>query len=170
MKKLLICTVILLAGLTASAQGVWSVGTIEPDELKNEKGGVYYRYDLEGVGSLILRDWKDWAFKIITENGKFDSFEMNDNFSHGIFYVLGYYSDDDKLEFKFKDDRLEVDHNTQQSAWINKDWTHYIYNKNKIKKAFRALKEGKGYIRIIMKRASDTDFDLKVTPYKEPQP
>ena len=95
---------------------------------------------------------------------------MNDNFSHGIFYVLGYYSDDDKLEFKFKDDRLEVDHNTQQSAWINKDWTHYIYNKNKIKKAFRALKEGKGYIRIIMKRASDTDFDLKVTPYKEPQP
>ena len=68
---------------------------------------------------------------------------MNDEISHGIFYTFGYYNDDNKLEFKFKDDRLEVDHNNKKSAWINKKWTHYFYNKNKIKKAFRALKEGK---------------------------
>ena len=139
--------------------------TIEADELKDEKGGVFYRYDLEGVGSVILRDWKDWEFKIITESGEFDSFEMNDEISHGIFYTFGYYNDDNKLEFKFKDDRLEVDHNNKKSAWINKKWTHDFYNKNKIKKAFCALKEGKGYVRIVYARKSAPDFDLKVTPY-----
>ena len=110
MKKLLTIVLLLVTGLTASAQGKWSTGTIEADDLKDEKGGVFYRYDLEGVGSIILRDWNDWEFKIITESGQFDSFEMNDEISHGIFYTFGYYTDDNKLEFKFKDDRLEVDH------------------------------------------------------------
>lgn len=166
MKKLL-TFILFFAGLTANAQGIWSTGTIEADDLKDEKGGVFYRYDLEGVGSLILRDWDGWEFKIITESGQFDSFEMNDEISHGIFYTFGYYTDDNKLEFKFNDDRLEVDHNDKQSAWINKKWTHYFYNKNKIKKAFRALKAGKGYVRIICKRKSQPDFDLKITPYNQ---
>lgn len=156
---------LLLISLTMGAQGIWSTGTIDADELTGEKGGTFYRYYLEGVGSLILRDWRDWKFSIITENGKFDSFEMNDRFSHGIFYTLGYYTDENKLDFKFKDDRLEVDHNNQKSAWINKDWTHYIYNKNKIKKAFRALKDGKGYVRIVCARKGMPDFDIKITPY-----
>ena len=60
---------------------------------------------------------------------------------------------------------MTVDHNNKQSAWINKKWTHYFYNKNKIKKAFRALKEGKGYVRIVCARKSAQDFDLKITPY-----
>ncbi len=169
MKKLLTIVLILLTELTASAQGTWSTGTIEADDLKDEKGGVFYRYDLEGVGSIILRDWNGWEFKIITESGEFDSFEMNDEISHGIFYTFGYYTDDNKLEFKFKDDRLEVDHNNKQSAWINKKWTHYFYNKNKIKKAFRALKDGKGYVRIVCARKSAQDFDLKITPYNQQQ-
>ena len=105
MKKILLLLSALVSTLCISAQGTWSTGTIEADDLKDEKGGVYYRYDVEGVGSIILRDWKDWDFKIITESGEFDSFEMNDNISHGMFYTFGYYTDDNKLEFKFKDDR-----------------------------------------------------------------
>jgi len=72
MKKLFTIVLMLIAGLTVCAQGTWSTGTIEADDLKDEKGGVFYRYDLEGIGSLILRDWEGWEFKIITESGQFD--------------------------------------------------------------------------------------------------
>jgi hypothetical protein len=53
MKKLFAITLLLLTGLTASAQGTWSTGMNEADELKGEKGGPYYCYDLEGMGILF---------------------------------------------------------------------------------------------------------------------
>ena len=42
MKKLFALTLLLLTGLTASAQGTWSTGMNEADELEGEKGGPYY--------------------------------------------------------------------------------------------------------------------------------
>ena len=60
MKKLFAIAFLLFAVLTASAQGTWSTGMNEADELKGLLGGPYYRYDVEGMGSFILWDWEDW--------------------------------------------------------------------------------------------------------------
>ena len=40
MKKLL-TFILLFAGLAANAQGTWSTGTIEADDLKDEKVGCF---------------------------------------------------------------------------------------------------------------------------------
>ena len=68
MKKLFAIAFLLFAVLTASAQGTWSTGMNEADELKGLLGGPYYRYDVEGMGSFILWDWEDWKFNKIWSN------------------------------------------------------------------------------------------------------
>ena len=164
MKKLFAITLLLLTGLTASAQGTWSTGMNEADELKGEKGGPYYCYDLEGMGSFVLWDWEDWSFKILTEKGTFDVWYDKAKIRHYILFTMGLYTEEGKLVEKF-DDALEADHIEMKSAWMNKKWTHYIYDRKKIKKMFRALKSGNGYVRIVCKRRGQPDFDLKITPY-----
>lgn len=138
---------------------------LEADELKGQEANPYYRYEVEGEGSFVLWDWKDWAFRINTTNGIFDVWKNN----YGMYWVkftIGLYDNDDKLLTKFEDS-LEADYREMRSAWMNKKWTHYFYNKNKLKKMFKALKSGDGYVRIICKRRGAPDFDLKVMPYKE---
>ena len=48
MKKLVTTALMLLVVLTANAQGSWSTGMREGDELKGDNGGPYYRYEVEG--------------------------------------------------------------------------------------------------------------------------
>ena len=73
MKKLLTIALMLLAGLTVSAQdGTWTTGVNEPDELKGTDGGPYYCYDIEGEGSFVVWNWDDFLFKINTHKGLFD--------------------------------------------------------------------------------------------------
>ena len=55
MKKLLIMLHLLITVLVANAQGTWSTGMREGDELKGDNGGLYYRYEIEGDGGLVLR-------------------------------------------------------------------------------------------------------------------
>ena len=163
MKKIILF-VMLLAAMNASAQGKWTTGFNEADELKGQEGGPFFRYDLEGMGSLILWNWEDWGFKILTENGTFDVWYNEANTHHFVRFTMGLYTLDGKLKEKF-DDVLEADHIEMKSAWMNKKWTHYIYDRKKIKKMFRALRSGDGYVRIVCKRRGAPDFDLKITPY-----
>ena len=164
MKKLLTIALLMLAGLTASAQeGTWSTGMNEADELKGTLGGPYYRYDVEGIGSFILWDWEDWNFKIITDKGKFeDTFAPNT----GNYYVMismGLYTPDGHLTDIFENS-LAI-HRDGKSAWINKNWMYKTSHKKMIKKMFHALKSGEGYVRIVCKRKDMSDFDLKITKY-----
>ena len=39
--------------------------------------------------------------------------------------------------------------------------------KKKVNKIFKALSDGTGYVRILAPRYNTTDFDLKITPYRE---
>lgn len=72
MKKFFTIALILMVAMTASAQGTWTTGTREGDELKGDNGGPYYRYEIKNDGGLVLWDWNDWAFKIFTTKGGFD--------------------------------------------------------------------------------------------------
>ncbi len=176
MKKLLTIA-LLLVGMTASAQtdstatavpnktqeGMWSTGMNEADELKGTEAGPYYRYDVEGIGSFILWDFDDWAFKIITEKDMFDVWHNN----YGNYYVkviMGLYTLDGKLLDKFENS-IQADHNDGKSAWINKKWIYYPSHRKKLRKMMRTLKSGDGYIRIVCARKSLSDFDMKVTKF-----
>ena len=164
MKKLLVITLMMLSGMTATAQGVWSTGMNEADELKGLLGGPYYRYDVEGIGSFILWDWEDWKFRIITDKGKFE-----EHISSGKWYTsinLGLYSSDGKLTDKLES-IIEVDHSDPNTATIDKNWMAYYGpgKKSKIKKMIRSLKSGDGYVRIVCSRVGMQDFDLKITKY-----
>lgn len=164
MKKLLVITLMMLSGIAATAQGVWSTGMNEADELKGLLGGPYYRYDVEGIGSFILWDWEDWKFRIITDKGKFE-----EHISSGKWYTsinLGLYSSDGKLTDKLES-IIEVDHSDPNTATIDKNWMAYYGpgKKSKIKKMIRSLKSGDGYVRIVCSRVGMQDFDLKITKY-----
>lgn len=163
MKKSLTIALLMLASFTANAQGTWSTGKNEADELKGVSGGPHYRYDIEGMGTFVLWDWEDWEFKIITDKGKFeDTFAPNT----GNYYVMismGLYTPDGHLTDKFENS-LAI-HKDGKSAWINKKWMYKASHKKMIKKMFHALKSGEGYVRIVCKRKNMSDFDLKITKY-----
>ncbi len=91
MKKLLTIGMLLLAGLTAKAQGVWSTGVIEGDALKGTPTRTYYQYDVEGMGSFILFDWEDWYFHIFTDKGTFDV-QYSSSVGHHISFSMGLYT------------------------------------------------------------------------------
>jgi len=162
MKKLLILLHLVVAGLVASAQGTWSTGMNEADELKGLLGGPYYRYDVEGMGSFILWDWEDWKFRIITDKGTF--YSLSGNAGQYVSISMGLYTPEGQLKEKFENS-IEVDITSRNTATINKNWMYFPGHRKKIKKMIRALKSGEGYVRIVCKRNNMQDFDLKVTKY-----
>ena len=165
MKKLVTTALMLLVVLTANAQGSWSTGMREGDELKGDNGGPYYRYEVEGEGGLVLWDWNDWEFKIFTTNGGFDVWYYQNSGFRYIRITMGLYTLDGKLTDK-RDIELAADH-THKEAWINKKGLYYPATRKMIKKMLRALKSGEGYVRIICARKGAADFDLKIMPYNQ---
>ena len=53
MKKLLTIAMMLLAGLTANAQGKWSIVKVEADELKGVKGGESYKFSVDSNNKVL---------------------------------------------------------------------------------------------------------------------
>jgi hypothetical protein len=43
-----------------------------------------------------------------------------------------------------------------------------VGQKGKVKKIFKALLSGTGYVRIVAERFQTTDFDMKIIPYSKP--
>ena len=162
MKKLLTIALLLFEGITASAQGTWSTGMNEADELKGLLGGPYYRYDVEGMGSFILWDWEDWKFRIITDKGTF--YVQSGSVGKYVSYSMGLYSLDGQLTDKFEN-WIEADNTSYDQATINTKWFYTHNPKKKIKKMLQALKSGEGYVRIVCKRSNMQDFDLTITKY-----
>lgn len=166
MKKLLAVVIFLFEGLTIIAQGTWSTGMNEADELKGFLGGPYYRYDVEGMGSFILWDWEDWKFRIITDKGTFDV--QSGSIGKYVSYSMGLYTLDGQLTDKFEN-WIEADNTSYNTATVNTKWWYAHSPKKKIKKMLQALKSGEGYVRIVCKRYNEQDFDLKITKYDIPE-
>ena len=165
MNKLFTIVLLLIAGFTASAQGTWSTGMREGDELKGDNGGPYYRYEVEGEGGFVLWDWNDWEFKIFTTKGGFDVWYYQNSGFRYIRITMGLYTLDGKLTAK-RDIELAVDH-THKEAWINKKGLYYPATRKLLKKMLRALKSGDGYVRVICARKNAEDFDIKIMPYSQ---
>lgn len=166
MKKLLTIALLLLAGLTASAQeGTWTTGVNESDELKGSIGGPYYSYDIEGEGSFVVWDWDDFLFKINTDKGVFDVWYYESTATRFMRVTLGLYTMDGKMVDKLENLELFADI-SGKSAWTSKD-TYWYATKKKIKKMKRALKTGEGYIRIICARKDAPELDVKIAPYNQ---
>lgn len=162
MKKLFAIAFLLFAVLTASAQGTWSTGMNEADELKGLLGGPYYRYDVEGMGSFILWDWEDWKFRIITDKGTF--YVQSGSVGKYVSYSMGLYTLDGQLTDKFEN-WIEAENISSNTATINTNWWYTHSPKKKIKKMLQALKSGEGKVRIVCKRNNMQDFDLTITKY-----
>lgn len=187
MKKLLTITLMLLAELTAGAQGTWSTVEVPADELKGEKGGTHYKYSVEGVGEIEIYDWNDCLVRVGTYEGSFDYKEitsrkvMNYSMGGGVStqsepyatprlsstVLIGKYDNNGKLKDK-SEEGWEVDSNQNyQNVMVNKKWFFYPQSCRKIKKLVKAMQSGDGYVRIVIKRKEMPDFDLKITPYSQ---
>ena len=165
MKKLMTIALMLLVVVIANAQGTWSTGMRQGDELKGDEGGPFYRYEVEGEGGLVLWDWNDWEFKIFTTKWDFDVWYYQNSGFRYIRITMGLYTLDGKLTDK-RDIELAADH-THKEAWINKKGLYYPATRKKIKKMLRALKSGEGYVRVICARKGAPDFDLQIMPYNQ---
>ena len=163
MKKVLLFLMVVVA-MTANAQGTWTSGTREGDELKGDNGGPYYRYEIENNGGLVLWDWNDWAFKIFTTKGEFDVWYYQNSGFRYIRITMGLYTLDGKLTEKLDVLELAADH-THKEEKIKKKGLYYPSTRKIIKKILRALKSGEGYVRVVCARKGAEDFDIKITPY-----
>lgn len=181
MKKLFVFTMLVLVSMTASAQGTWTTIEKPADELKGEKGGTHYKYTVEGVRAVEIYDWDDWLFKITTFDGGFDYNVIttrqvyNADLSirteplstprYKCNVLIGLYDSNDALKEKL-DLSMEVDQNQKcQNLTVNKSWFAYPQTGKKVKKLFKAMQDGKGYLRIVAKRKEMPDFDIKITAY-----
>ena len=183
MRKLFSIAMFVLAFMTASAQGTWKTIETPADELKGEKGGTHYKYSVEGLGEIEIYDWNDWLFRVTTYDGGFDFDEIktkqvyNSDLSvrtvplstpkYKCDVLMGLYDNNDALKEKLELE-MEVDQNQKcQNLTINKSWYFYPQTGRKVKKLFKAMREGKGYLRIVAKRKEMPDFDIKITQYQE---
>ena len=88
MKRLMTIALVLLAGLTAGAQGRWTYSNYQADELKGQQAYTAYQYEVPGVGSYVSWGWKDPDFRLITARGIFEEtvcYEWYGSFRLGAF-------------------------------------------------------------------------------------
>ena len=162
MKRLMTIALVLLAGLTACAQGRWTVSHREADELKGEKAQDVYIYDVDGVGSLVVWDWNSPNFRLISERGGFR--KMVSGGSTYVPVTVGFYDENGKLEKRFTINLLEeLNHSGRFIATAER----YLFGRKDIKKTLARLKSGKGYVRMVAMLYNQPDFDLRVTPYQK---
>jgi len=162
MKRLMTIALVLLAGLTACAQGKWSVSHREADELKGQKAQDVYIYEAAGIGSLVVWDWKSPNFRLISEKGMFRKMVSGGNTFVPV--KVGFYDESGKLEKSFTINLLEeLNHSGRYIATAD----FYMLGRKDIKKTLARLKSGKGYVRMLAMLYNQPDFDLKVTPFQQ---
>lgn len=169
MKKLL-SIILLLVGLTASAQGTWTEHKTDGDELKEIPAGVYAKYTVDTLGYVIIRNFDDWNFEIETFEGSFCGDFTTSSGGWKVPYIevrMGLYDANGKLIDKtFKN--IEADYNNNfRSAHTSEHWITMPQERAKFKKMIKGMYDGDGYVRILVKRMNMPDWDMKITPYKK---
>ena len=160
MKKIFFIIAFLLFIIKTNAQGQWISKTVATDELLGEKGGKTCIYHDPDMGTLVVWDWNDPQFRIISKEHIF-----NINSGGWIKTLIGIYDDRGNLTEKIE-------------LWLTSESSRdYTYartissgmippgQKKKVRKLFKALQNSSGYVRIVAQRYNDTSFDLKVIPY-----
>ena len=151
---------LLLAVMTVCAQGTWSVSHREADPMTGEESKDVYIYKDAGIGSVVVWDWNKADFRLITDKGMFRT-----RVSSGSVFVLvkvGFYDEQGNMEEMVTVNLLPED-NQMKKYIATADY--YMFGRKDIRKIIKHLKSGKGYVRFLVERFNDTEFDLKVTPY-----
>lgn len=170
MKKLMTIALMLLAGLTASAQGTWTTGMTEGDELKGTKPKPYYYYEVPGMGEFVSWTWEDANFRLISEY-PFEAWERTVVYANGnqvrtgecfVNVTAGLYSKDGKLEKKYDLEMYVEDNSSNKQI---KTYGYMVMGRGKLRKIISKIRSGEGYVRFVAGRRGMSDFDLIVTPY-----
>lgn len=159
----------LSAVLTASGQGEWKSTVIHGDELKGVKGGVVHIYTQPEMGSFVFWGFDKFLFRLTSDKCQFNT-KISGEYI-GITIHVGIYSDDGQLIEKF-DMWLDKEDNYANMFVKTRNegaMSNPIGQKGKVKKIFKALQNGNGYVRIVCERYHNTDYDLKIVPFKENQ-
>lgn len=163
MKKLLTIALVLLAGLTAGAQGKWTYTNYAADALKGQKAYTAYQYQVPGKGSYVSWGWDNPDFRLITERGIFEEsvcYEWYGSF-RAYRVLVGIYDGSGELKEKFY-----VQMYKESSGPGDKIHLSAMKKQQKLgKKISKALSEGDGFVRFICARYSQSDFDLAVPHY-----
>ncbi len=173
MKKLLLTFIFALSctlGVMAQTEGKWHVLQVEPDELKDEPGGLSYVYEVENVGWFIVREWDKYQF-MISSFHPFAAEHVSDLVSSydGELVLVGIYDANGKLTEKFEmwldlvRDSGYKDLRTRDAGFMNNP----VGQKKKVRKIFEALRSGVGYVRIVAPRYDKSDFDIKILAFQE---
>lgn len=161
MKRFLMAMVCLMTMvLSVNAQSGWVSVAQEEDELMGQEAYTGFIYSNE-VGSVVLWDNDDKTFRIISNDGVFDSFVGQNGWSMKtrsmVAAVVGYYDTNDKLIEK-KKCYFEIGVNHKEANSIRFEM-HRVEGKYVIS----YLRNKKGYVRIIAPLYSTHQkFDIKV--------
>ena len=161
---------VMLALVTVNAQGTWSKHTTDGDELKEIPAGEYFKYTVDTLGAVTIRDFNDWNLEVETYVGNFCGGLTSSSGGWQVPYVeirMGLYDASGHLVEKFFQN-IEGDYNwNYRSAHTSEHWLTTPQIRGKFRKMIKAMQSGDGYVRILIKRMNMADFDLKITPYNK---
>ena len=71
MKRLLAIVLMTVLSITANAQGTWAVPHCQSDELKGQTAQNVYMYEVPGIGTVVVWDWKKPDFHSLLTRASF---------------------------------------------------------------------------------------------------
>ena len=153
MRKFLLFA-LLMVGMTAGAQD-WKIKKVEGDVMLGQKESIVYEWR-EADGVFRFSDDSN-AWSVSGAAFKPDATHVNGNQNFETYARIGFYDSSDRLVEMFSDCVLELT-NVYQTATS--------YAKPKKRKGQYAvteyLKNGTGYVRIIIPKMTSGNFDISV--------
>ena len=158
--------------MSAQEEGEWQKHESKADELKGSTGGTYYTYVVPGLGGFMIYGFDTYQFFLISDSGQFNIDAGYSQFAGsyaGVIVLVGIYDEEGQLKEKFKMwlDRVDNKGNCIVRTRDAGGMSNPVGQKGKVKKIFKALQSGGGYVRIIAERFQRTDFDMKIPPYRD---
>ena len=155
MKKIFALIMFVFIGLAANAQN-WNHTHIDGDELKGTPENEVYVFVDENENGFVFGA-NEMFFKVITKSGFF-----NYNKYNIVSGIIGLYDENNNLLKKYDQFMFRVDNGLENTAYPNKYSKKGGNNKKNVKEIFNHLLNVNGYIRIIIPRYGDSDFDMKI--------
>lgn len=151
----------LFGTLSCLGQGKWEKIFVKGDELAGTTDSEKFVFRDEPIGQMVLWGWDRYQFALVS-----DSCQFNTDVS-GIEVLVGLYDKDGKMVEKFKL-WLDSDHDYLLNRVVRTRnagaMSNPVGQRGKVKKIFKVLRSGEGYVRFLCGRFNASDFDLKVLP------
>lgn len=171
MKKIIIILMLLIVGMTASAQeGEWRKQRAEGDELKGTSTSDVYSFINPEMGAFSFSGFDTYTIFLIAEKAQFNVetiYTPAMGYYSIIKVLVGFYDGDGKMKDKFEMTFDLVKNSSNRMIYASSK--NRVGYKSKIKKIYKALQEQDGYVRMVTSRFQNTDFDLKILPIKDLQ-